>query len=105
MSLDAFLSQLTNQRRGQHDLEGQVRAMRRDVQHLVHQLAHLSGHTTHNLGGQLQEMGTAAAAHGSEWARLAGEQAMHGARLVRRDPLPAIALVSTTLLLLRLLKR
>jgi len=101
MSLETLLTQLGLQRHDPNRLESQLQAMRRDVQRLSHLIDSQTGHWS----DQAQNLGQMAAYHSSEIAHAAGRQALRGAEMVRRDPLPAIALFGTALLLARLLKK
>ncbi|MEQ9637343.1 MAG: hypothetical protein RLW68_14815 [Devosia marina] len=105
MSLNTLLTQLGLQRHDPHSLEGQLHAMRRDVQHLRQSLSRQTGQTANHWGDQLHEIGSAVATQTGEFAQLAGQEARKGAGMIRRDPLPAIALAGTALLLMRLLSR
>jgi len=101
MSLDTLLAYLGIHRHDPHSLESQLQAMRHDVRRLSNML----GKQTGDWSDRAQEFGHMAASHGREIADATGKQALRGANMVRRDPLPAIAFVCTALLLSQLLKR
>ena len=105
MSLNTLLTQLGIQRHDPHSLEAQLHAMRRDVQQLRQSLSRQTGQAANHWGDQLHEIGSAMAAQTGEFAHLAGQEARKGARMIRRDPVPVIALAGTALLLMQLLKR
>lgn len=105
MSLDTLLNQLGLKRHDPHSLEAQLHAMRRDVQQLRQMLPRQTGQIANQWGSQLHEIGTTVAAQTGEFAHLAGQEARKGARMIQRDPVPALAVAGTALLLLRLLNR
>ncbi|MHA6299260.1 hypothetical protein [Devosia sp. CAU 1758] len=105
MSLDTVLSQLGIQRHDPHSLEAQLHAMRREVQRIGKIVSHHASHNTDKWGDQLTDFSRDAARHTAHFAELAGGQAIRGARIVRRDPLPTIALIGTALLLANLFRR
>jgi len=105
MSLNTLLNQLGLQRHDPHSLEGQLHAMRRDVQHLRQSLSRQTGQAANHWGNQLHDIGSTVATQTGEFAQFAGQEARKGAGMIRRDPLPAIALAGTALLLMRLLSR
>ena len=105
MSLETVLSQLGIQRHDPHSLEAQLHAMRRDVRRIGRALSQQVSHNADEWGDHLNDFGRDAARHTAHFAELAGSQALRGARMVRRDPLPAIALVGTALLLASLFRR
>ncbi len=105
MSLNTLLTQLGLQRHDPHSLEAQLHAMRREVHRLTQSLSRQTGQTANHLGDQLHEISSAVATQTGELAQLAGQEARKGAEMIRRDPVPAIALAGTALLLMRLLSR
>jgi hypothetical protein len=105
MSLDTLLTQLGLQRRQPRTLEGQLYAMRHEVARLGRALSSQVGHGAHDLGGQLNHFSHDAARQTAHLADIASSQARRGAEMVRRDPLPLIAVVGTGLLIARLLRR
>lgn len=105
MSLNTLLTQLRLQRQDPHSLEAQLHAMRRDVQRLRQALSRQTAQATNHWGDQLHEIGSTLATQTGEFAQLAGQEARKGAGMIRRDPVPAIALAGTALLLMRLLSQ
>ena len=105
MSLDTFLTRLGIQRHDPNSLEAQLHAMRRDVQRIGQYLNRQSASMTDEWGERAHDFGRQAAINTAEFAQQASKQALIGAGKVRRDPLPAIALVGTALLLARLMRR
>ncbi|MBB4050460.1 hypothetical protein GGR20_000078 [Devosia subaequoris] len=105
MSLNTLLTQLGLQRHDPHSLEAQLHAMRRDVHGIRQSLSRQTGQAANHWGNQLHDIGSAVATQTSELAQLAGQEARKGAGMIRRDPVPAIALAGTALLLMRLLNR
>ena len=105
MSLDTVLTQLGLQRQRRNNLDAQLDAMRRDVRRIGRVLAQQVTHNTEDWTDHLGDAGREAVRQGAHLAELAGTQAWRGARQLRRDPLPAIAIIGTGLLLARLLRR
>jgi hypothetical protein len=115
MNIENLLAQLTGQPR-ESALEGQLRELRREIRRVSHSVARHAGHTADSFGrhaghtadewsDNLSDFGREAARRGAEFAELASYQAGKGARALRNDPLPAIAIVGTALLIARLLSR
>lgn len=105
MSLDSFLTELGLKPHRSHSLEEQLDAMRRDVRRLGTALARQAGQHTDDWADHVGDFGREAVRQGTHLAEIAGTQAWRGARQLRRDPLPAIAIIGTGLLLARLLRR
>ena len=105
MSLDTFLTQLTSQRPHPNSLEAQLEAMRRDVRRIGKALARQAERQTDDWADHVGDFGRDAMRQGTHLAEIASTQAWRGARQLRRDPLPAIAILGTGLLLARLLRR
>ncbi|MCP8882092.1 hypothetical protein NIM87_01095 [Devosia sp. XJ19-1] len=105
MSIATVLSQLGIPRHDPHSLEAQLHAMRRDVQRIGKALSRQASHHTEGWNDHLSDFGREAAHHTAHLAEIAGTQAMRGAIMVRHDPLPALAVIGTGLLLARLLSR
>lgn len=105
MSLDTFLTQLGLHQPPPNSLEAQLDAMRRDVRRIGKALARQAEQHTDDWAGSFGELSRDAMRQGSHLAEVASAQAWRGARQLRRDPLPALAVVGTCLLLARLLRR
>ncbi|MBJ3784256.1 hypothetical protein [Devosia sediminis] len=105
MSLDTVLSQLGLRPSRPATLAEQIHALRRDIARMGRGVSHQVGHSAHDWSGQLSDFGQDAGRQAVQLAELAGSQARRGAEMVRRDPLPLIAVVGTGLLLARLLQR
>ena len=105
MSLDTLLTQLGLQRQPAGSLEMQLQAMRRDVNRIGKLLAGRASHHTEDWADQFSDLGREAVRQGTHLAEVAGTQAWKSAQQLRRDPLPAIAIIGTGLLLARLLSR
>jgi len=105
MSIDTVLAQLGLTRPDPHSLEGQLSAMRRDVQRIGRSLTQQAARSTEDWADHVGDFGRDAARHTAHMAELASHQALRGAQLVRRDPLPLLAVIGTGLLLARLLRR
>lgn len=105
MSLDRLLDQLGLRPQDPDNLEAKLHAMRRDVRKMTAALSHHLAQEGEELTGQARAFGTRAAQQSKHLTRVAGSQALAGASHLRRDPLPAIALIGTGLLIARLLKR
>lgn len=105
MSLDTLLARLGLQHTHPNSLEAQLDAMRRDVRRIGKALAWQAGRHTEDWADHAGELGREAVRQGTHLAELAGTQAWRGARQLRRDPLPVIAIVGTGLLLARLFRR
>lgn len=101
MSIDSVLSQLGIQRHDPHSLEAQLHAMRRDVRRIGKALSRQASHNADEWNDHLTDFGRDAV----HLAEIAGTQALRGASMVRRDPLPVLAVIGTGLLLARLLNR
>ena len=105
MSLDTILTQLGLQRPQPNSLEAQLDAMRRDVRRIGRVLSRQAAHHADDWADNVGELGREAVRHSAHLAEIAGTQAWRGARQLRRDPLPALAIIGTGLLLARLLQR
>ncbi|ODT65054.1 MAG: hypothetical protein ABS75_32960 [Pelagibacterium sp. SCN 63-23] len=104
MSLDQLFSQF-DRRQDSHGLEAQLHALRREVRRISRGLSKEAHHNLDDWSDNLMDAGREAARQGAHLAEFAGEQAWRGARAVKRDPLPAIALVGTALLVASLMRR
>lgn len=104
MSIDSVLHQL-GLKEDPHSLDAQLRSMRREVRHIAKVLSGQVSRNADEWSDQLADLTRDAARRTAHFADLAGSQAMRGADLLRRDPLPAIAVIGTGLLLMRLLRR
>jgi hypothetical protein len=115
MNLDQILAQLTGQRR-ESPLETQLRELRREIQrvshsvsrqagHAAHDWGQKAGHTAHDWSDELAGFSREAARRGAEFAEVAAYQAGRGAKALRNDPLPAIAILGTAFLVARLFSR
>ena len=105
MSLNSLLTQLGQQRPKPNGLEAQLDAMRRDVRRVGSIVARQAGQRADDWADHIGDFGREAVRHGTHLAEIAGTQAWRGAAQLRRDPLPAIAIIGTGLLLARLLRR
>ena len=105
MSLDTFLTQLGLHRPHPSSLEVQLDAMRRDVRRIGKALSRQASHHADDWADNVGDFGREAVRQGSHLAEIAGTQAWRGAQQLRRDPLPALAIIGTGLLLARLLRR
>lgn len=105
MSLDTVLTRLGIDRHDPHSLEAQIHALQREIHRVGRTLSHEAGHRADLWGDQVSGLTREAARHGAHLAEEVGHQAWRGARAVRRDPLPAIAVLGTALLLARLFQR
>jgi hypothetical protein len=105
MSLDHVLSSFGLSRRDTNSLEARIEGLQRDMRRIGRSLGKQASHTADDWSDNLTDFGRTAAKQGAQLAEIAGHQAWRGARAVRRDPLPAIAVVGTALLLASLLRR
>lgn len=127
MSLETVLSSLGLSRRDQHSLESQLHSMRREVDKISRELSRRAERTAGSLqrqaghradvwsrqagnvadewGDQIADFGREAVKQGSQIAEYAGDQAMRGVKAVRRDPLPALAVIGTVLLVASFFRR
>lgn len=105
MSLDHVLASLGLPHRDPNSLEARVESLQRDIRRLGRSLSKQASHTADDWSGNLSEFGEEAARRGAQFAEIASDQAWRGARAVRRDPLPAIAVVGTILLLASFFRR
>ena len=114
MDFEHYLQQLFGRR--ENAFEAQLRDLRREVRrvsqaasrqagHAAHDLSRHAEHAAHDWGDNLTEFGHEAAKRGSELASLAAYQAGRGAKAVRNDPLPLIAVIGTALLAAHLFSR
>ncbi|UYO00144.1 MAG: hypothetical protein KIT02_02630 [Devosia sp.] len=105
MSIQSLLSQLGLAEPPRQGLEAQLHAMRQEVDRISRSLSRRAGHAAEDWTEHLADFGKEASRQGIHMAELAGEQAKRGALAVRRDPLPALAVLGTALLLARLIRR
>ncbi len=115
MNFDHLISQITGQRR-ESLLEAQLRDLRREILkigsavskqagHATDDWRHQAAHTAHDWSDDLADLSREAARRGAEFAEVAAFQAGRGARALRKDPLPAIAILGTAFLVARLFSR
>ncbi|OAM76386.1 hypothetical protein [Devosia elaeis] len=105
MSLDHVLASLGLAHRDPNSLEARIESLQRDMRRIGRRLSSQAEHTAEDWGDHLSDFGREAARQSRHLAEAAGTQAWRGARAVRRDPLPAIAVIGTAFLLARLLRR
>ncbi|WIY54268.1 hypothetical protein O9Z70_07045 [Devosia sp. YIM 151766] len=105
MSLDHILASLGLPHRDPNSLEARLENLQRDMRRIGRSLSSQAGHTADDWGEHLSDFGREAAKQSRHLAEFAGNQAWRSARAVRRDPLPAIAVIGTVLLLARLMRR
>lgn len=103
------LEDLFTPRRRRHDpldaLAAQIAEMRRQSRDISRALSHNGHDIAGELGDAMSHWGHDAARQGAWLAGVASRKAVAGARAVRRDPLPAIAVLGTAALLASLLVR
>ena len=104
MNIEHLLAQLTGQRH-ESALETQLRELRRDIRRVSQSVARHAGHTADDWSDNLSDIGREAARRGAQFAEIAAHQAGRGARALRHDPLPAIAILGTAFLVARLFSR
>lgn len=80
------------------DLRRQTRHVGRNVSHNAHSVAE-------DFGDAMSDLSHQAARQGAWLAGIASRKAVDSARAVKRDPLPAIAVLGTALLLTSLMTR
>lgn len=105
MSIDHVLASLGLPHRDPNSMEARIEALQHEMRRIGRNLAHRAGHSADDWSDQISDFGREAARQGMHLAEMAGSQAWRSARAVRRDPLPAIAVIGTALLLARLLRR
>jgi hypothetical protein len=105
MSLESILTNLGLMQRRPSGIEAQIQALQGEIRRVSRTISRQANHASEEWGHDLSEFGREAARQGAHIAGFAGQQAMRSADALRRDPLPAIAIVGTVLLLSRLLKR
>ncbi len=105
MSLDHILSSLGLSQRDPNSLEARIESLQRDMRRMGRSLSKQASHTADDWSDHISDFGREASKQGWQLAEQAGTQAWRGARAVRRDPVPAIAVVGTVLLLASLLRR
>ncbi|NMA99687.1 MAG: hypothetical protein GX970_16555 [Phyllobacteriaceae bacterium] len=105
MSLESILTNLGLMQRRPSGVEAQIQALQHEIRRVGRTLSRQASHASEDWGNDLGDFGREAARQGAYIASVAGQQAMRGADALRRDPLPAIAIVGTVFLLSRLLKR
>lgn len=105
MSLDHILSSLGLSQRDPNSLEARIEALQRDMRRIGRSLSKQAGHAADDWSENLSDFGREASRQGMHLAEMAGNQAWRGARALRRDPVPAIAIVATVLLLASLMRR
>ncbi|QQR40657.1 hypothetical protein [Devosia rhizoryzae] len=77
----------------------------RHAGHAANDLSRQVGHLANEWGDELAVLGREAAKRGAEIAEFAAYKAGRGAKALRSDPLPAIAIIGTALLAAQLFKR
>lgn len=105
MSLDHILASLGLPHRDPNSLEARIESLQRDIRRMGRSLSKQASHTADDWGDQFSDFSREATRQGWHLAEQAGTQAWRGARAVRRDPLPAIAVVGTVLLLASLIRK
>ena len=78
---------------------------RRDVRRIGKALSQRISHDPEEWADHLSGLGRDAARHTAHLAEIARDRTFQGADQLRRDPVPAIAIIGTGLLLFRLLRR
>lgn len=86
-------------------LADQVDTLRRELRRMSRQVAGQAGLTADDLSEAALDFGREAARRGAHFAGVASRQALRAGDAVRRDPLPAVAIVGTALLVSILLSR
>jgi len=105
MSLDHVLSSFGLSRRDPNSLEARIESLQRDMRRIGRSVSKQASHTADDWSDNISDFGHQAAKQGMQLAEAASTQAWRGARAVRRDPLPAIAVVGTVLLLASFFRR
>lgn len=105
MSLDHVLASLGLPHRDPNSLEARIASLQREMRHIGRNLSSRAGHTAEDWGDNVSDFGREAARQGMQLAEMAGSQAWRASRAVRRDPIPAIAVIGTALLLASLFRR
>ena len=105
MSLNSVLADLGFKRRHQNDLERRLAELSRDISRTSRHLRGEASGLAHDWGESITDLGTQAAHHGGKLAEQALQQASRATGAVRRDPLPAIVVAGTALLVLSFLTR
>lgn len=104
MSIDNLLVSL-GLRPQPNALEAQIHALRREIRRIGRGVSSQAGHTAEDWGDHLSDFGQQAARQGVMFADIAAHQAQRGARTIAKNPVPAVALVGTALLLAHLFRR
>lgn len=103
------LEDLFTPRRRHHDpldaLAAQIGEMRRQSREISRALSHNGHEIADDFGDALSHWGHDAARQGAWLAGMASRKAVAGARAIRHDPLPVIAVLGTAALLASLLVR
>ncbi len=105
MSLDHVLASLGLPHRDPNSLEARIESLQRDMRRIGRSLSKQASHTADDWSDNFSEFGREATRQGVQLAEQVGTHAWRGARAVRRDPIPAIAVVGTVLLLASLMRR
>lgn len=114
MNMEHLMNQLFGRR--ESAFEAQIRELRREVRRVgqsvsrhagdtAHAVSRQANHTAHDWSDSLADFGQEAAKRGAQFAEIAAYQAGRGAKAVRNDPLPVIAILGTALLAVSLLNR
>ena len=105
MSFEHVLASFGLARRDPNSLEARIESLQRDMRRIGRTLGKQASHTADDWSDNLHDFGKEAAKQGMQIAEYAGDRAWRGARAVRRDPLPAIAIIGTVVLLASFLRR
>lgn len=105
MSLDDIFNFGRRPRTRTEMLQAQIDGMSRDIRRISHSLSQHAGEQSGNIAHTAAELGRTAMHEASALADEFGHHAIRGARAVKRDPLPVIAVLGTTVLLASLFAR
>lgn len=103
MNIEHLMNQLFGRR--ESAFEAQIRELRREVRKVGQSVSRHAGHTAHDWSDSIADLGQEAAKRGAQFAEVAAYQAGRGAKAVRNDPLPVLAILGTALLAASLLSR
>jgi len=104
MSLEHILG-IAPRHSGRPDAMQQFDDIRRDLRRLLRQVGHGAEETATGFGDLAQGFGREAMHQAGQVAGELSRQADRGARAIKRDPLPVIAVIGTAVLLASLLHR
>lgn len=105
MSLESILANLGLVERKPTGIEAQIHALQSEMRRIGRNIQRQASHASDEWGHDISDFGREAARQGAYIAGFAGQQAMRGAKALGRDPVPAIAIVGTALLLASLIRR